>query len=89
MMKLHYIDEYKEVDIPEIVYQIIEMRVCEDIRDMLNDNVWDSILIETIDDAIISELDLNETIRLEDTFSGEDLENLREEIVDRLKYLFK
>ena len=89
MMKLHYIDEYKVPDIPYIIYQIIERRVCDDIKEMITDKSWNAILIETIDDAIISDLDLNETINLEDVFRGEDLVNLRKEVIDRLKYMFK
>ena len=89
MMKLHYIDKYEEVDIPEIIYRIFDNQCLADINDMLNISSWHAVLIEVIDDAIISYLDLNETIRLEDIFSGEDLENLREEVIDRLKYMFK
>ena len=67
MMKLHYIDEYKEVDIPEIVYRILEIRCSADIKELLAPR-WDSMLDEIIDDVIISQLDLNETINLEDIF---------------------
>ena len=88
MMKLHYIDEYKEVDIPEIVYRIFEIRCLSDIKDMLT-LCRDSMLIEIIDDAIISQLDLNETINLEDIFWIDDLTNIREEVTDRLRYLCK
>jgi hypothetical protein len=89
MMKLHYIDEYQEVDIPEIIYRIFDIRCLADINEMLNISSWHAVLIETIDDAIISYLNLNETIRLEDTFSEKDLTSLREEVIDRLKYMFK
>lgn len=88
MMKLHYIDEYKEVDIPEIVYRILEIRCLADIKELLSPR-WDSMLIEIIDDVIISQLDLNETINLEDIFWLDDLANIREEVTDRLRYLCK
>ena len=88
MMKLHYIDEYKEVDIPEIVYRIFEIRGLADIKELLQPR-WDSMLIEIIDDVIISQLDLNETINLEDIFWIDDLANIREEVTDRLRYLCK
>lgn len=83
MMNLHYIDEYKEVDISEIVFQIFDIHDCEDIKELLSAR-WDPMLIEIIDDAIISYLDLDGIIRL-----GKDLENLREEVIDRLRYMFK
>lgn len=89
MMKLHYIDEGKEVDILKIISYIFYYRDCEDIRDMIYDSRWNSILITTIDDAIISQLDLNEAISLDDTFNGDDLAEIREEVTDRLKYMFK
>lgn len=88
MMKLHYIDEYKEVDIPEIVYRIFEIRGLEDIKELLAPR-WDSMLDEIIDDIIISQLDLNETINLEDIFWIDDLTNIRAEVTDRLRYLCK
>ena len=88
-MKLHYIDEYKEVDIPEIISYIFTFRDCEDIRDMIYDNRWNSILITTIDDAIISQLDLNEIISLDDIFNGEDLASIRKKVADRLRDIFK
>lgn len=90
MMKLHYIDDYKEVNIPEIIYRIMNIRVYEDIEEMIEDSYsWTPMLIEIIDDAIISQLNLNETIKLEDIFKEDDLANIREEILDRLEYLFK
>ena len=88
MMKLHYIDEYKEVDIPEIIYRIFEIRDCEDIKELLSAR-WNSLLISVINDAIIDHLEINETTNLEDTFCEEDLANIREEIIDRLRYLCK
>jgi len=88
MMKLHYIDEYKEVDIPEIIYRIFEIRDLEDIKELLAPR-WDSMLDGIIDDVIISQLDLNETINLEDIFWIDDLTNIREEVTDRLRYLCK
>jgi hypothetical protein len=86
MMKLHYIDEYKEVDIPEIIYRIFEIRCLADIKELLAPR-WNSMLIEIIDDVIISQLDLNETTNLEEVFCIDDLVDIREEVRDRLRYL--
>ena len=88
MMKLHYIDEYKEVDIPKIIYRIFEIRCLADIKELL-EPCWYSMLDEIIDDVIISQLDLNEITNLEDIFLIDDLVNIREEVTDRLRYLCK
>jgi len=85
MMKLHYIDEYREVDIPEIAYRMFEIHGLEDIKELLAPR-WNSILIKIIDNAIISQLNLDETINLEDIFRKQDLTEIRKEVT---RYLCK